>query len=61
MKKDILPVKTLSEAQALCEFLYKEGHRHGDDIWQIVDDLHLLEKKWGVKPRGRYVGKWIKV
>ena len=61
MKKEIIPVKSKVEAQILAEFLYKEGHRHGQDIWEIVDDLRLLEKKWGVKPRGRYVGKWVKV
>lgn len=53
-------IKSKTEAQIFCEFLYKEGFRHGQDINRIVEDLRELEKKWGVKPRGKYVGKWVK-
>jgi hypothetical protein len=53
-------VRNRAEAQALSEFLYKEGKRHGDDIRKIVEDLRLLERKWKVKPRGIFVGKWVK-
>ena len=59
MPKEIVKIKNRTEAQAFSEFLYKEGFRHGHDIWQIIEDLHELEKKWGVKPKGIYKGKWI--
>jgi hypothetical protein len=42
--------KNKSEAQALANFLYREGIRHWDDIRKIVEDLRLIEKKWNVKP-----------
>ena len=60
MERKIVFVKSRAEAQALSEFLYKEGCRHGDDIRKIVDDLHELERKWKVKPRGRYLNVWVK-
>lgn len=53
-------VKTRTEAQILSEFLYKEGMRHDQDIRRIVEDLYELERKWKVKPRGRYVNRWVK-
>ncbi len=60
VKKEILPVKSKIEAQIWADVLLHEKHRHLDDINQIVKDLIELKKKWGVKPRGKYVNKWIK-
>lgn len=44
-------VESKEEAQALAQFLYNEGCRHGEDIRQILEDLRRLEKRWGVIPR----------
>ena len=53
-------VKSKAEAQALAEFLMKERHRHLQDVDKCDEDLELLKSKWGVTPRGKYVGVWIK-
>jgi len=58
MKKKV-KVADKATAQALAEFLYKEGIRHGQDIHSIVRDLRALEKKWGVKPTKKYVDVWV--
>lgn len=58
-EKKRIKVSDKATAQALAEFLYKEGMRHGQDINNIVQDLHALEKKWGVKPTKKYVDVWL--
>ena len=60
-EKKRVKVNSKEVAQALCEFLYKEGRRHGQDIYQIVQDLHKLEDKWGVKPTKKYVDTWVEI
>ena len=59
MNEEIVKIKSKQEAQVFSEFLKKEAHRHAEDIFKIFDDLDELEKKWGVRPRGKYIGKWI--
>ena len=59
MPKEIVKIKNRTEAQVFADIIYHEAHRHAQDIFKIFDDLDKVEKKWGVRARGKYVGKWI--
>ena len=52
MKKEIPQAVcgSKAEAQALSNFLWNEASRHVQDIWDIIEDLKLLKKKWKVSP-----------
>jgi hypothetical protein len=60
---DTVGFKNLSQAerQAFAEFQLKELARHVDDIVKIVEDLQRMELVHGVKPTGKFVGRWIEI
>jgi hypothetical protein len=58
-----IPFASMSKAerQAFAEFQYKELARHVDDIMKIVHDLEIMEAVHGIKPKGKYVNRWIEI
>lgn len=60
---DTVGFKNLSQAerQAFAEFQLKELARHVDDIVKIVEDLERMEKLYGIRPTGKFMGKWIEI
>lgn len=50
-------IRNKTEAQILADFLWKEGVRHGQNIFDIIEDLHKIEHKWKVKPRK--IREWV--
>jgi hypothetical protein len=52
---------TPDQRQAFADITLHELFRHIDDIVNIVKYLEDLEKKHGIKPNYRFVGKWIEI
>jgi hypothetical protein len=52
-------IASKDQAQAMADFLWNEKQRHLDDIERIDQDLHKLEKIWGVLPSWKR--EWFEV
>ena len=52
---------TVDQRQAFAEFQLKELARHVDDIVKIVEDLEKMELVHGIRPTGKFVGKWVQI
>lgn len=63
LAEDLVPFESLNldERQAFVDHIWKEIHRHAEDINRGRDELAYIEAMYGIKPRNVYVGKWIEV
>jgi hypothetical protein len=47
--------------QEFTDHLYKEIHRHMDDIKRGEQELEYIKRGYGIIPRDIYIDKWIEV
>ena len=47
--------------QEFADHLYKEIHRHMDDIKRGEQELEYIKRGYGITPRNIYIGVWVEV
>ena len=52
---------TQDERQLFCDYLWKEIHRHLDDIINAKEDLKTAKEIYGIEPRTVFVDSRIEV